>query len=1036
MNGDVVGRVMWGMFLPLALALSLSAAQPRLRLEPASEGRLRITATQLDTNAVIVEGNSSLTESNGWSQATVGVGGLIRPSGSAQYFRLRVVPSTPAALGAAPMLLFEEAPRTLRGGEQALFRVEAPRSVLRGVTWFVDGIEGGSVESGRITAEGLYTAPTLRETRVVDIRARAVLSAGLIVEANSPVTLVAAPALGEPQDIRAVEGGEAWSADGELKLVVPPGALMGDTRFVLQNRVFEASLHDTEEFTTLALATLEPDKSQFLQPVSLELPLNQWVTPGTRLPLFVSEPSGWRQEGTAVVLPGGWQARAFVQHFSTWAIRRPVPALPTTPLPPGITSVAPSVMREGELRAVLLRGSELASVRRVTVHEMDGSPSTFMAVRSFAYTQAAPNEMGVLLKSLPNPGHAAGSTRSYRLRLHAGTLRFVDVTLAVQGLAELDVAPGGELTIPAFPGTNRAVFSRIRIPASAVVRSRARVLAWQATDEIALSGQILSAGPDGAEGAEGRPGVMSEPRRSETGSGDGARGDASGVFESAGKPGTPALTVNLNEYLPGTLNRIYGQPGVSGFNPALLGQSPLATLPAVSEGMYALYESALLGVLDSRDAFDFNIWSELSLDLTELHPEGRKGQQGIPGGFRRRSQWHGFHVGQRVIEPGGGGGGGGATYRPSTQIPTLRIGLSGGSGGGGGGAVSLAAGGEFVFSREARVDTSGGAGGHGARASSSFSNPEAVGFGGGGGPGGAGTIHLLAGERMLDNTGGQSILHRAGAWGRGGFLMTVGTHFQANPRSWLEPVPEPSAPSLAEVAGPDFSSGRRGISTSIRTGRAVEAFALNPDFQDVTVRVVNALGSVTNRVAGVSSDCRGVRLLLAPGTNSLEIVALGDHAVLNREIVVLNTPDTDGDGLEDAEEAELGFNPASADTDGDGISDAAEWLAGGRSAPGDSDGDGIPDLVETNFGSNPFDPRSTPWTVGIGTGTRRGMILATPFLSQVIRPTLGCEFARVRGGVVAGPGSLRLIRPAVGCGSDVSFGPAVARPIPAQVGRP
>ncbi len=68
-------------------------------------------------------------------------------------------------------------------------------------------------------------------------------------------------------------------------------------------------------------------------------------------------------------------------------------------------------------------------------------------------------------------------------------------------------------------------------------------------------------------------------------------------------------------------------------------------------------------------------------------------------------------------------------------------------------------------------------------------------------------------------------------------------------------------------------------------------------------------------------------------------------------------PDTDGDGLNDAEEAQLGTNPAnanskpggSADFDGDGLTDDVD---------SDADNDGISNTFETLGGTNPYDAQS------------------------------------------------------------------------------
>ncbi len=53
--------------------------------------------------------------------------------------------------------------------------------------------------------------------------------------------------------------------------------------------------------------------------------------------------------------------------------------------------------------------------------------------------------------------------------------------------------------------------------------------------------------------------------------------------------------------------------------------------------------------------------------------------------------------------------------------------------------------------------------------------------------------------------------------------------------------------------------------------------------------------------------------------------------------------DTDGDGLTDAEEKQLGTNPKKADTDGDGLTDKEELELGTNPLVKDTDGDGVPD---------------------------------------------------------------------------------------------
>ena len=66
------------------------------------------------------------------------------------------------------------------------------------------------------------------------------------------------------------------------------------------------------------------------------------------------------------------------------------------------------------------------------------------------------------------------------------------------------------------------------------------------------------------------------------------------------------------------------------------------------------------------------------------------------------------------------------------------------------------------------------------------------------------------------------------------------------------------------------------------------------------------------------------------------------------------TVDSDGDGLSDAREVELGTDPNKADTDGDGLSDGDEVLKYGTNPLNpDTDGDTYPDGTEVNKGYNP-----------------------------------------------------------------------------------
>lgn len=86
-----------------------------------------------------------------------------------------------------------------------------------------------------------------------------------------------------------------------------------------------------------------------------------------------------------------------------------------------------------------------------------------------------------------------------------------------------------------------------------------------------------------------------------------------------------------------------------------------------------------------------------------------------------------------------------------------------------------------------------------------------------------------------------------------------------------------------------------------------------------------------------------------------EVVAPAEEEVVADEVPAAATPgDTDGDGLEDAIEFELGTDPYAVDTDQDGLTDGDEYyvFATGTLNP-DSDGDGILDGDEVAQGTDP-----------------------------------------------------------------------------------
>ena len=86
-----------------------------------------------------------------------------------------------------------------------------------------------------------------------------------------------------------------------------------------------------------------------------------------------------------------------------------------------------------------------------------------------------------------------------------------------------------------------------------------------------------------------------------------------------------------------------------------------------------------------------------------------------------------------------------------------------------------------------------------------------------------------------------------------------------------------------------------------------------------------------------------------------------------------DSKDSDGDGLTDLEEDELGTDPESDDSDGDGLSDGDEVALGSDPLVPDTDGDGLTDGEEAELGSDPTSTDSDgdtyldPWEVAEGT---------------------------------------------------------------------
>jgi P pilus assembly chaperone PapD len=147
---------------------------------------------------------------------------------------------------------------------------------------------------------------------------------------------------------------------------------------------------------------------------------------------------------------------------------------------------------------------------------------------------------------------------------------------------------------------------------------------------------------------------------------------------------------------------------------------------------------------------------------------------------------------------------------------------------------------------------------------------------------------------------------------------------------------------------------------------------------EVSISFSGNNGSVTcvssdTGVATISSNCT----VIIGVSNGSAVITLTDStgAVATVSVTVIqgNDNDSDNDGISDGDENKYAcLNPndasdANKDTDGDGISNATEIQIGTNPCDPDTDGDGYSDGVEIRAGTDPLNANSKPGTVSTGT---------------------------------------------------------------------
>jgi lysophospholipase L1-like esterase len=167
--------------------------------------------------------------------------------------------------------------------------------------------------------------------------------------------------------------------------------------------------------------------------------------------------------------------------------------------------------------------------------------------------------------------------------------------------------------------------------------------------------------------------------------------------------------------------------------------------------------------------------------------------------------------------------------------------------------------------------------------------------------------------------------------------------------------------------------GLRSVSSTVHNVRSIAGYAsayggislistltaVRRSYQQSWVRDVNnslrAYTSIDFYALGqgiISSD------LLHPNGYGYDQMATVARSSLSLNSEANRPADTDGDGLYDYKEVELGSDIFDKDSDGDGLLDGEDYGSGGSPVLTDSDFDGISDYDEVKiYGSNPGDAR-------------------------------------------------------------------------------
>lgn len=881
-------------------------------------------------------------------------------------------------------------------GESVKFRARlATSNPNHTVIWRVNDVAGGSPALGLISAQGVYTAPATLpatiEARIVKVSAAMAADAAVVSEAT-PVFLRPPPAMPGAARVLASLGGAVSAADFRARVTVPAGALAADTILTARSLAGHELPAAGPGRRSLGGAEFGPDGITFSTPVTVSIPLTVAQLPGSSMRLRFYQPGSgtFIDEGiTAVVNETGDAALASISHFTIGIVDGEEAADPPT-TPPNVTTVTPTEIEEGARQPMRLIGTGLTPDLRVEVR-LAGQIAEEVQAETFL---AAGDRAGVVIDVGAIPTLEPNDTRQFRLRLIRPNGSFTDVPFTVRGLPELDLVPG---ETRAFSNPPPMRVSRVTVPLNARLRVNSGVLDVTSLGPVTVAGVIDAKGADGANATTrlGTPGSVTGGR-----GGDGRTSITSlfampavvAAVESYGQNGNDAVGISAGppyQTLARPFDALTRTPqGLGGR------ASDGASFDPLGDVLSAILECIGTAGIGCPAAIA-NLLAEVveAIDVANGSLSGRRGL----GAVERSS----FET------TGGGGGGGGGLLAVGLPLKAYSLnfrGGGGGAGGDGGHSVRLVTARSFegvpATAGAPVLDTRGGNGGNGSFRGElrmtvfgihvGTDNDVQVFPGGGGGGGRSGSLLLVAAEGVYVPSR-DSVRAGGGLGGMGGAAI-IDAQNSRNEEEYTDNAASDAgnAGIFRDVRGPlldPHALRPRVVDRAILRLRSEPALDKGP--LRITIRGEGGQEIIatarfdaptqryeTNAVlfpgfnSIIDPNIRSVDPLTAPRLLMLGVDSDGD-GLTDAEELELGTdpknPDTDGDGLQDGQEIAFGSDPLARDTDGDGLEDLGEFLAGTNPRLADTDGDGFTDSAEVFLGSNPNAANSRPNTIPSGT---------------------------------------------------------------------